>query len=169
MVRSRRNPASPGRGHYQDKIQRRNRETQNPQSRRDQRAFRSASRFAGRPPFPSRPRPFRFAASALVTSDIRPTRLMIGGFRLPLAGGVALRLRFATRSIPPFASLPARRPQTESPSRTISTIFGLARMMEQTTWTTCEGAIPLLTIMEFRKYSETGRRRFLVCRSTVTS
>src|SRR6266498_5432585 len=71
--------------------------------------FCCASRAAGSAPSPSRPRPFRFANHALVTSgNFRPRRAV--GFRLRLGGGVALPLPSAKRSSPPSA--PLLRPPT---------------------------------------------------------
>jgi hypothetical protein len=56
-------------------------------------------------PFPLRPRLFRFAKNALVTSGHWRIAAMAAGFRLRLGGGVALRLRFAKRFSPPSAPL----------------------------------------------------------------
>jgi len=73
------------------------------------------SRAAGRPLSPSRPHPFRYAASALVTSDNLPRAAVAAGFRLRLGDGrcapAAIRyaLLFAFHS-----TFPARRPQTEA-------------------------------------------------------
>jgi hypothetical protein len=60
-------------------------------------------------PFFPRPRLFRFAKNALVTSGHWRIAATAAGFRLWLGGGVALRLLSALRS-----TFPARQPQTEA-------------------------------------------------------
>jgi hypothetical protein len=66
--------------------------------------FASLHRLAGRP-FALRPRLFRSAKNALVTSEHLQIAATAGGFRLWSAGGVALRQRFAKRFSPLSAPL----------------------------------------------------------------
>ena len=63
---------------------------------RDQRAVCCATRAAGRPSPPSRPRPFRSANRALVTSEHWQNAARAAGFRLRLGGGT---LRFGYDSL----------------------------------------------------------------------
>ena len=86
--------------------------------RRDQRAFRSAFTGCRSALSPSRPRPFRYAASALVTSGDLALASINGGLPSPARRrDIPLRLRFAIRSSPRLRStFPARRPQTEADS-----------------------------------------------------
>ena len=85
-------------------------------NRRDQRAFRSGFTGGRSALSPSRPRPFRYAASALVTSGNLPRTAAARASVCGSAARVALRLRSARRSSPadaPLSTLADHRPKQE--------------------------------------------------------
>ncbi len=128
--------------------------------RRDQRAFSSAPRAAGRPRLPLDHARSTTENRALVTSDIRSNYRISGSFRLRLDGGVALRLHSAICSFPPSAALlrtptADRSQSTKSSTRSLTFLllllhlqFGAASVQFESTaieqqfgskWRTCLG------------------------------
>jgi len=67
-------------------------------------------------PVSPRPRMFRCAKRALLTSGFVLIHRSSSSFRLRLGSGVALRRHFAQRSSPSPLHFPARPPQTEAQS-----------------------------------------------------
>ena len=81
---------------------------------RDQRAVCCATRAAGRPSPPSRPRPFRSANRALVTSEHWQNAARAAGFRLRLGGGT---LRFGYDSLDASLHSPLHFPRSPTTDR----------------------------------------------------